>query len=148
MSSLSGIRSSREREAKLPVPPSFRTPSVKGVAEGVTASSRPPERLSTTYLDTDEAISPCGRSDRTGRRAQARKLASKAVELQDVLGNVNDSVSAEEWLREAGTDASSLSEAFAAGELAGLKSAAADRCRARRKRTWRKVSAPKLRRWI
>jgi len=81
-----------------------------------------------------------------GRRA--RKLARRAAELQDVLGDLNDSVFAERWLREAGSDTSSASEAFAAGELAGLEWATADRCRASWRRVWRKVSAPKLRRWI
>jgi hypothetical protein len=54
MSSLPGIRSSTEREVKLIAPPSFRLPSLEGVVEGVTASSMPSERLSTTYLDTDD----------------------------------------------------------------------------------------------
>jgi CHAD domain-containing protein len=88
-----------------------------------------------------EATAPVG-----GRKA--RKLAGKAADLQDVLGDLNDAVFAERWLRETGSETDSAPEAFAVGELAGLEWAAADRCRARWKRVWRKLSAPKLRRWI
>jgi CHAD domain-containing protein len=43
-----------ERELKLAAAPSFRMPDLDGVAEGVTAALKDPERLSTTYLDTDD----------------------------------------------------------------------------------------------
>ena len=43
-----------ERELKLAAAPSFRMPVLDGLAEGVTAAPQEPERLSTTYLDTDD----------------------------------------------------------------------------------------------
>ncbi|HJS49659.1 MAG TPA: hypothetical protein VJ745_05000, partial [Gaiellaceae bacterium] len=43
-----------EREVKLAASPSFRMPSLEGLADGITASPREPERLSTTYFDTDD----------------------------------------------------------------------------------------------
>ena len=79
---------------------------------------------------------------------KARRLAGKAADLQDVLGDLQDAVVAERWLREARSETTSASEAFAAGELAGLEWAAADRCRSGWTKVWKKVSAPKLRRWI
>jgi CHAD domain-containing protein len=43
-----------EREVKLAASPAFRMPVLEGIAEGVTATGRPPERLQTVYLDTGD----------------------------------------------------------------------------------------------
>jgi CHAD domain-containing protein len=43
-----------EREVKLAAAPSFHMPSLDGLGEGITALPKEPERLSTTYLDTDD----------------------------------------------------------------------------------------------
>src|SRR5262245_14008188 len=43
-----------ERELKLTAAPSFRMPSLEGVLEGATAVPKEIERLSTTYLDTED----------------------------------------------------------------------------------------------
>ncbi|MGH3135712.1 MAG: CHAD domain-containing protein [Gaiellaceae bacterium] len=43
-----------ERELKLAAAPSFRMPDLGGLAEGVLLVPREPERLSTTYFDTDD----------------------------------------------------------------------------------------------
>ena len=51
-----------EREVKLAALPSFRMPSLDGLVEGVAVSPKEPERLSTTYYDTDD-LRPYG----TGR---------------------------------------------------------------------------------
>ena len=45
-----------EREVKLAAAPSFRMPSLEGLAEGTTPVPREPERLSTTYLDTEDHV--------------------------------------------------------------------------------------------
>src|SRR6516165_9851291 len=47
-------RRHREREVKLGATSSFRMPSLADLAEGPTASAEETERLSTTYLDTDD----------------------------------------------------------------------------------------------
>lgn len=43
-----------EREVKLAAAPSFRLPELDDIADGVTAAPGEPERLSTTYFDTDD----------------------------------------------------------------------------------------------
>jgi CHAD domain-containing protein len=43
-----------EREVKLAAAPSFRMPSLEGLADGTTPVPCEPERLSTTYLDTED----------------------------------------------------------------------------------------------
>ena len=42
----------QEREVKLGAPSWFRLPSLEGLADGVEAVVRDPEKLSTTYHDT------------------------------------------------------------------------------------------------
>jgi inorganic triphosphatase YgiF len=43
-----------EREVKLAAPPSFQLPSLEAVVDAVQAVSREPERLATTYFDSDD----------------------------------------------------------------------------------------------
>nr|MBA2641326.1 CYTH and CHAD domain-containing protein [Actinomycetota bacterium] len=47
-------RSPAEREVKLAAASSFRMPTLDRLADDITSSPREPERLSTTYLDTDD----------------------------------------------------------------------------------------------
>lgn len=79
---------------------------------------------------------------------QARTFAAKAAALQDVLGDLNDAVVAEESLREWTRRSRSAQGVFAAGELAGLERGAAERRRRDWRRAWKKLSAPGLRRWM
>ncbi len=63
-------------------------------------------------------------------------LAAAARELQDVLGELNDAVVAGRWLRD-WARAESGAAAFAAGELAALEQAAAQRARSQWPKAWR-----------
>jgi CHAD domain-containing protein len=79
---------------------------------------------------------------------QARTFATAAAALQDVLGTLNDALVAERWLREWAHGSRSLHGVFAAGELAGLERASAQRDRGRWKKAWKKLASPKLRSWM
>ena len=76
-----------------------------------------------------EAVAPV-----LGRRAA--RLARAAADLQEILGEHHDAVVAGALLRDRGTGAPS-EVAFAAGELAGLERAAADRARAAWPGAWK-----------
>ena len=69
-----------------------------------------------------------------------RKFADAAKRLQDALGELNDAVVAERWLR-AFAAHTSLAGGFAAGELAALERAAACDARARWPKAWKRVRA-------
>ena len=71
---------------------------------------------------------------------RTHRPASTARELQDVLGELNDAVVAERWLRDWATRTRSSPGAFAAGELVALERAAAQQARSR----WRKAWTSKL----
>ncbi len=88
-----------------------------------------------------EAVAPA-----LGKRATA--FAAAAAALQDVLGEHNDAIAAETWLGEWASRRRSVSEAFVAGELAGLERARGQRTRRRWRKTWAKLDAPKLRSWL
>lgn len=88
-----------------------------------------------------EAVAPL-----VGR--QARVFADRAARLQEVLGDLNDAVVAEDWLREWARGSRSVQGAFAAGELAGLERAAAERSRSRWQSAWKELSSPRLRAWM
>jgi CHAD domain-containing protein len=79
---------------------------------------------------------------------QARAFAAAAAGLQEVLGRLNDAVVAETWLREWARGSRSMQGVFAAGELAGLERAAAQRDRARWEKAWKELSSPRLRSWM
>jgi CHAD domain-containing protein len=66
---------------------------------------------------------------------RAARFARAAADLQQVLGDLNDAVVAERWLRDWVTGRRSSEAVFAAGELAGLERAAASASRAK----WRGV---------
>jgi CHAD domain-containing protein len=70
-----------------------------------------------------------------------RELAAAAKELQDVLGELNDAVVAERWLRDYAAHTRSGAGAFAAGELAGLERQAAHEARSRWPRAWKHLKA-------
>jgi CHAD domain-containing protein len=88
-----------------------------------------------------EAVAPL-----VGRRA--RVFAAAAEALQEVLGDLNDAVVAEGWLREWARGSRSMHGVFAAGELAGLERADAQRNRARWEKAWKELASPKLRSWM
>lgn len=81
-----------------------------------------------------EAVSPV-----LGKRA--RTVAAAAAKLQDVLGDHQDAVVAERWLREWTRTNRSVPAAFVAGELAALERAAAARARGRWRKAWKALSA-------
>lgn len=78
----------------------------------------------------------------------ARAFAKAAADLQGVLGDFNDAVVAEGWLRDWAHGSRSPSGVFAAGELASLERADAQRSRGLWRKAWRKLAAPKLRAWM
>src|SRR5437588_3095938 len=74
----------------------------------------------------------------------APRFANAAAALQDVLGDHQDSVTAQGWLRGAGNGA----RAFVAGELCTMERDAASRDRAEWPKVWKKVDRKRLRRWM
>ncbi|TMD08654.1 MAG: CYTH and CHAD domain-containing protein [Chloroflexi bacterium] len=77
--------------------------------------------------------------------AEAGKFARAAADLQTVLGELQDSVTAQAWLRDAG---GSGRRAFVAGELSALEEAAAARARKEWPKAWRALDKKKLRSWM
>ena len=75
---------------------------------------------------------------------KATRLAERAAALQDVLGDHQDSVTAQRWLRDAGQGR----RAFVAGELSALERDAAARDRARWQKTWKKLDRKPLKKWM
>jgi CHAD domain-containing protein len=69
----------------------------------------------------------------------ARVFADRAAELQDILGEHQDAVTAEAWLREAAGTAGPRT-AFVAGELAARERRAAARARRRWPTAWKRLS--------
>jgi CHAD domain-containing protein len=88
-----------------------------------------------------EAVAPV-----VGKRAAT--FADLAADLQDVLGELNDAVVAEAWLRDWSSRRRSGPVAFAAGELAGLERAQGEKSRRRWRRAWAKLDTPKRRSWL
>jgi CHAD domain-containing protein len=74
----------------------------------------------------------------------ATRQAETAAELQDVLGDHQDSVTAQRWLREAGQGP----RAFVAGELCAVEREAAARDRLQWTALWKKLSRKRLRKWM
>ena len=75
----------------------------------------------------------------------AERFARALAEVQGVLGDHQDSVSAQVWLRSVGA---SGRRAYAAGEMAALEMAAAARSRAEFPGVWRRAAAKPLRAWM
>jgi len=78
-----------------------------------------------------------------GKRARA--FAREAAALQGVLGEHQDAVVAQAWLREVATGGGR--RAFVAGELAMLERQAASAARARWRGVWKDLSRKRLRFW-
>ncbi len=78
-----------------------------------------------------------------GKKAGA--FARAAADLQQVLGDLNDAVVAEGWLRRFAAARRSSAAVFAAGELAALERAAADQARANWRRAWKGLVAARPR---
>jgi CHAD domain-containing protein len=74
-----------------------------------------------------------------GKRTQ--QLAVAASHVQDVLGELNDAVVAEKWLRDWTARTNSPKAAFAAGELAALERTAAQEARSQWPRAWKQARA-------
>jgi CHAD domain-containing protein len=77
----------------------------------------------------------------------ARAFARAMEDLQDVLGEHQDAVVAEQWLREVAST-SEGAEAFVAGELASLERLDIERTRDAWPRAWQKASRKRLRQWL
>jgi CHAD domain-containing protein len=71
-------------------------------------------------------------------------FAEAAAALQDTLGDHQDSATAQQWLRGAGSG----SRAFVAGELCALEREVAARDRAEWPKVWKKLDRKRLRRWM
>jgi CHAD domain-containing protein len=74
----------------------------------------------------------------------AARSAEAAAALQDVLGDHQDSVTAQQWLRETGKGP----RAFVAGELTALERETAAQDRAAWHNVWKKLNRKRLRRWM
>jgi CHAD domain-containing protein len=72
------------------------------------------------------------------------RFAEAATALQDVLGDHQDSITAQRWLRTAGQGARS----FVAGALSQIERTSAARNRAAWPRVWKKLDRKRLRRWM
>ena len=75
----------------------------------------------------------------------AARFADSAAALQDVLGDHQDSVTAQRWLRVAGQQGQ---RAFVAGELCAVERDAAANDRAEWPKVWKKLDRKRLRRWM
>lgn len=77
----------------------------------------------------------------------ARQLAAAVAEVQGVLGDMQDAVVAETWLRRQAAS-SPASQALVAGELVMLQCQQQAACRDRWVEPWRRASRKPLRRWL
>jgi CHAD domain-containing protein len=77
--------------------------------------------------------------------ADAQAFAKAAAALQTVLGEHQDAVTAQGWLRSA---ARSRRRAFVAGELCALEAAAANKTRKEWPAVWKDLNRKRLLRWI
>lgn len=77
----------------------------------------------------------------------ARRFAEAIAGLQGVLGDLNDAVVAEGWLRSEAARGP-LAQAVVAGELIAVQRSAAASCRAAWPSAWERASAKRLRAWL
>jgi CHAD domain-containing protein len=80
-----------------------------------------------------------------GKRAD--RFTKAAAGLQDVLGDHQDAVVAQAWLRRRAAEGPAL-DAFVAGQLIAREQAAVARARAAWPRAWRKLQRPKTSDWV
>jgi CHAD domain-containing protein len=78
----------------------------------------------------------------------ARRLAKAAAELQGVLGDHHDAVSAEGWLRQAARTTQRSEAPFVAGELTLVQRQQQRELSREWRPVWRYVKAKRLRRWL
>jgi CHAD domain-containing protein len=77
----------------------------------------------------------------------ARRLTTALARLQGVLGDLNDAVVAEAWLRPLAQGASP-GEALVAGELTGRQWVAIEEGRRSWRSAWQEAATPSLRSWL
>jgi CHAD domain-containing protein len=78
---------------------------------------------------------------------RARRVARVAASLQDVLGEINDAVVAQAWLRRVGADGGN-EEAMVAGQLVASERNRAASGRQEWREAWKAMSAKRLRSWF
>ena len=78
---------------------------------------------------------------------QARAFAKAIAEVQEVLGEHQDAVVAEQWLRDVSSSTIGR-EVFVAGQLATLERVEIERTRAAWGEVWKAASKKKLRQWL
>jgi CHAD domain-containing protein len=78
--------------------------------------------------------------------SKAKKLASAAADVQTVLGELQDAVVAEDWLRRSGR--ASVAQSFLAGQLAAAEQSIMRQSRESFPAVWAKASSAKLRSWL
>jgi CHAD domain-containing protein len=88
-----------------------------------------------------EAVAPA-----VGRDAQ--RFAKRIADVQDLLGEHQDAVVAEEWLRAQLGPGVNGAMLFVAGELAAIERAASKASRARWPKVWRRARRRKYRDWM
>lgn len=77
----------------------------------------------------------------------ARRFAKAVADVQEVLGDHNDAVVAEGWLR-AAVEQADVAQALALGELIALQRGAAAHCRREWRKAWKAADRKKLRKWL
>jgi CHAD domain-containing protein len=87
-----------------------------------------------------EAVAPA-----VGKRARA--FAKAIADVQDVLGDHQDAVVAEQWLRDVSSSTIGR-EVFVAGQLATLERVEIESTRAAWGKVWQAASKKKLRQWL
>ncbi len=78
----------------------------------------------------------------------AARFAAAVEELQEVLGDHQDAVVAEEWLRGWAAAQPSADAAFAAGAIAGRERADDHAARSDWRRAWKHLDTADLRSWM
>ena len=78
----------------------------------------------------------------------ARRTAKAAEDLQTLLGDHHDAVTAESWLRARTENGVSAASAFEAGRMAAGQQRLQRKLRRRWLRTWAPLERPKVRRWM
>jgi CHAD domain-containing protein len=78
----------------------------------------------------------------------ARRTARVAEDLQTLLGEHHDAVTAESWLRERSEDGVSPAAAFEAGRMAAEQQRLQRKLRHGWRRTWAPLAKPRRRRWM
>jgi CHAD domain-containing protein len=81
-------------------------------------------------------------------QGEASRFAARLADLQDVLGELQDSVVADQWLRGRSTSEVTPREVFAIGGLHALELRRGAKARRRWRRVWDKARRAKLRSWI